>query len=265
MRPEIVHCAAAVCVLYFFAAIVARSHGEVQTRTIEYTQGDAQLKGFLAFDDATATRRPGVLIVHEWWGLNDHARNKAKALAEAGYLAFAIDMYGEGKATEHPEQAREWAGYCRHHSDVATARFEAAYAWLNAHELLEPGRMAAIGYCFGGNVVFSKALEGVALDAVVSFHGSLPQDAVAQGTKVTARILVCNGGDDGLISDEQIATFQQNVRDAGADWQFISYGGARHSFTNPDADKHGMAAIGYNAKADKRSWAAMLSLFAEIC
>ena len=86
MRPEIVHCAAAVCVLYFFAAIVARSHGEVQTRTIEYTQGDAQLKGFLAFDDATATRRPGVLIVHEWWGLNDHARNKAKALAEAGYL-----------------------------------------------------------------------------------------------------------------------------------------------------------------------------------
>ena len=173
-------------------------------------------------------------------------------------------MCGEGKATEHPEQAREWAGYCRHYSDVATARFEAAYAWLNAHELLEPGRMAAIGYCFGGNVVFSKALEGVALDAVVSFHGSLPQDAVAQGTKVTARILVCTGGDDGLISDEPVATFQQNVRDAGADWQFISYGGARHSFTNPDADKHGMAAIGYNAKADKRSWAAMLSLFAEI-
>lgn len=235
----------------------------LQTEQLKYKHGNTVLHGHLAYDDRTTGKRPGVLVVHEWWGLNNHAKKKAEALAEAGYIALALDMYGEGKSTQHPKEAGEWAGFVRKNQQIAKERFLAAYDLLRNHELTKSDKTAAIGYCFGGWVVLSMAQEGIPLRGVVSFHGSLPIRRVEPDT-IKAKILVCHGAEDSLVTGDQINKFQENLRHAGADWQFIIYGGAKHSFTNPDADKSGIAGLGYSAAADKRSWNAMLAFFQEI-
>ncbi|MDH3199237.1 MAG: dienelactone hydrolase family protein [Candidatus Krumholzibacteria bacterium] len=235
---------------------------EVRVEPIEYKQGDTTLRGQIAYDDAAKGKRPGILVVHEWWGLNDYAKERAKMLAEAGYVAFAVDMYGEGKTTEHPQEAGEWATAIRMNQKLGAERFNAAYKLLAADARVDAGRMAAIGYCFGGSVVLTMAMNGADLAGVASFHGGLPTEP-APG-KVTASILVCHGAADGFATPEQVATFQKNLADAGADWEFISYGGAKHSFTSPDADKRGIPGLAYNEKADMRSWAALMHFLTEV-
>lgn len=252
-----------ILVLTIMATIATQARAAIHTEKITYKQGDAELHGYLAYDKSLSVKRPGILVVHEWWGLNNHARGKAEALAKAGYIALALDMYGEGKTTEHPEKAGEWSGYIRNNMDVGRQRFNAGLDQLRKHPLTLSGEVAAIGYCFGGTMVLSMAQSGSALSGVVSFHGGLPTDPVEKDA-VKARILVCNGAADTLVSVADIAQFQKNMASAGADWQFINYGGAKHSFTNPDADKRGIPALAYNAAADKRSWRAMLSFFKEI-
>ncbi len=239
------------------------SLGAIKTEEVLYKQGETVLRGHLAYDDTVKEKRPGILVVHEWWGLNDHAKNKADALAGEGYIALALDMYGEGMNTEHPKEAGEWSGQIRQSFGIGKERFMAAYNLLKNHKLADPERMAAIGYCFGGFVVLSMALEGIDLRAVVSFHGSLPLTRVEPGT-IKASILVCHGGNDPLVKPEQILEFEENLKHAQADWQFVTYGGAKHSFTNPRADAHGMQALGYNKKADQRSWRDMMDLFREV-
>jgi dienelactone hydrolase len=236
---------------------------ELRTETVVYKQGDTELHGYLAYDAQSKAKRPGVLVVHEWWGLNDHARAKARALAELGYVALAIDMYGEGKSTDHPEQAGEWATWIRNHKDVAAARFKAGYELLASQKLTKKGEIAAIGYCFGGSIVLTMAMNGADLKGVVSFHGGLPTDP-AGVDHIPAKILVCHGGSDPTMSQEQIHTFLSNLDAVGADYQFIIYGGAKHSFTNKAADARGVPALAYNADADRRSWNAMLTFFDEI-
>jgi dienelactone hydrolase len=236
----------------------------VKTETVEYKQGETVLKGYLAYDDATTAKRPGVLVVHEWWGLDDYAKRRAEELAKAGYVAFALDMYGEGKNTRHPEQAGEWSSAVARNPDASAARFQAALDQLKKQPRVDSAKVAAIGYCFGGGVVLKRAVAGADLRGVVSFHGALPADPVAAGTAVKAKILVCNGADDGFVTPEQIATFQKNLTQAKADWQFVNYSGAKHSFTNPNAASFGIDALAYNEAADRRSWQAMLSFFGEI-
>lgn len=237
--------------------------GALKTEEVLYKQGKTVLRGHLAYDDAVEGKRPGILVVHEWWGLNDHAKSKAEALAREGYIALALDMYGDGRVTEHPKEAGEWSGYIRQSFSIGKERFMAAYDLLRSHRLTDPKRMAAIGYCFGGFVVLSMALDGIDLRAVVSFHGSLPLERVEPGT-IKASILVCHGGNDPLVKSEQILEFKENLKYAQADWQFVTYGGAKHSFTNPQADSHGMEALGYNKTADQRSWRDMGGLFREV-
>lgn len=250
--------------LIIAAMVCATSaHAAIRIEPVEYKQGDTTLRGQLAYDDAAKGKRPGVLVVHEWWGLNDYAKSRAKMLAEAGYVALAIDMFGDGKTTEHPEEAGQWAGAVAQNRQVGIDRFNAAHDVLKKNERVDSNHIAAIGYCFGGGTVLTMALLGADLDGVASFHGSLPQEPVAG--KVTASILVCHGAADSFISAEQVATFQKNLADAGADWEFISYSGAKHGFTNPDADKRGMPPLAYNAKADKRSWQTLLNFLAEVC
>ncbi|MFC1821582.1 dienelactone hydrolase family protein [Thermodesulfobacteriota bacterium] len=249
----------ALCVL----ALNAQTQAGLIAEKVEYRHENTVLQGYLAYDDGVAGPRPGVLVVHEWWGLNEHAKRKAEQLAEAGYVALALDMYGEGKKTQHPKQAGEWAGFVRKNQKIGRERFMAGYTLLRNHKLTLENNIAAIGYCFGGNVVLSMALHGMPLRGVVSFHGSLPL-AQAEPNSVKAKILVCHGADDPTIKPDQIATFQENLRKAGADWQFIFYGGAKHSFTNPEADKHGIPVLGYNRNADMRSWQAMIAFFNEI-
>ena len=237
------------------------AHGAVKIEPVEYKQGDSALKGVIVYDDAVTGKRPGVMVVHEWWGLNDYARMRAKMLAELGYVAFAIDMFGEGKTTEHPQEAGEWSSALAANQEMATARFMAAYDLLKKNPRVNPEHVAAIGYCMGGSVVLRMALNGADLDAVASFHGGLfPEPAPGP---VKASILVCHGAADGFMPDDVVQQFQKNLAESGADYEFISFGGAKHSFTNPGADERGIPGLEYNAVADHRSWAALKEFLAE--
>ena len=247
--------------LVFLSGVDA--YARIHTERVEYKEGDTRLYGYLAYDDGVQGRRPGVLIVHEWWGLNEHAKKKAESLAEEGYIALALDMYGQGKVTEHPKEAGEWSSMIRRQKDLGRKRFMAAFHLLQGHKLSIKDQIAAIGYCFGGYMVLSMAQSSTDLRGVVSFHGSLPIEEVAPGA-VKAKILVCHGADDPMVTSEQVQKFQDHLKKIGADWQFISYGGAKHSFTNPSADERGIPGLGYNAAADRRSWQAMLSFFDEV-
>ncbi len=236
----------------------------VQTREIEYRQGDTVLKGFIAWDDAVAGKRPGVLVVHEWWGLNDHARNQARRLAEAGYVGFALDMYGNGKGTTHPQEAQAFVAEVTKDPAVGAARFNAALAQLKQDPHVDTTRIAGAGYCFGGAVVLGMARGGADLDAVVTFHGALATQTPAPPGAVKARILVLTGAADPFVPPEQVEAFKKEMQAAGVRFQVVSYPGAKHGFTNPDAGSYGMSQLAYNAAADRESWAAMLKLFREV-
>jgi dienelactone hydrolase len=235
----------------------------VQTKEVEYTHNGQKLKGFFAWDDAVQGKRPGVLVVHEWWGLNDYARTRARMLAELGYVAFAADMYGDGKTTTHPQEAGQWAGQVRMNQQAWRARGLAGLNVLKGHKLVDPSGLAAIGYCFGGSTVLQLAFSGADLDGVVSFHGALtPPEADVKNLKT--KVLICHGAADSFIPDDAVIKFRTGLDQAGADYQIIYYGGARHSFTNPDADAAGVEGLKYNKAADERSWAAMQRFFDEV-
>jgi dienelactone hydrolase len=240
------------------------AQAKVVTKTIQYSDGDVALEGHMAWDDSIEGRRPGVLVVHEWWGLNDYARQRAERLAELGYVAFALDMYGKGKVTEHPQEAGQWAGVIRQNVDAWQKRALAGLEILKQHDLVDPQRLAAIGYCFGGATVCQMAYSGADLKGVVSFHGSLPAPEPEQASKIKAKLLVCHGAADAFIPTEQIAKFQKALEEADADWQMVYYSGARHSFTNPGADARGIDGLKYDKDADQRSWQHMQSFFNEL-
>jgi len=254
---------AALAVGMLLAAPLALA--EVETKEVTYKQGETELQGFFAWDGAAKGKQPGVLVVHEWWGHNQHARNQAKRLAQAGYVGFALDLYGKGKLATHPPEAQAFVAEATKDPAVMKARFLAALDVLKQDPHVDPQRVAAIGYCFGGAVVIGMARQGVDLDAVVSFHGALPPPpAPAAPGAVKARLLVLNGEDDGMVTAEQIAALKKEMADARAKLEFVNLPHAKHSFTNPDADKVGMDALAYNAEADQESWDRMLKLFAEV-
>ncbi|MBI5069512.1 MAG: dienelactone hydrolase family protein [Deltaproteobacteria bacterium] len=239
-------------------ALAAHAAAAVQTKEIEYQQGDTKLQGFLAWDDAAAGKRPGLLVIHEWWGHNQHARNQAIRLAKAGYVGLAVDMYGKGKVTTHPADAKSFVAEATKDPAVTTARFEAGLALLKAQPQVDGSKVGALGYCFGGGVALGMARAGEPLQAVVTFHGSLGTKAPAQPGKVKARILVLTGAADPMIPAEAVAAFEKEMKDAGAKADVIAYPGAKHSFTNPDADKVGMDGLAYDAAVDGKSWGAAM-------
>ena len=235
-------------------------------KEVTYQAGATVLKGYLAWDDAIQGKRPGILVVHEWWGHNAYVRKRADMLAALGYTALALDMYGDGKTAQHPEDAGKFATAVRTDLPLLEARFNAARALLNAQDTVDRARNAAIGYCFGGSVVLEMARSGADLAGVVSFHGSLG-GLGAVSDRVMAKVLVANGADDPFITAEQIAIFKDDMDAAGVDYHFINYPGAKHSFTNPDADTFGEKfglPLQYNAKADADSWQAMQEFLAGI-
>jgi len=254
----------AVAVAAVWLTLGSAAFAAVKTRDLEYKQGDTVLQGFVAWDDAAKGRRPGVLVVHEWWGHNEHARNSARKLAQAGYVGFALDMYGKGKVATHPKDAEAFMNEATRDPAVLVARFNAALEQLKQDPHVDPEKIAAIGYCFGGGVVLNMVRAGADLDAVVSFHGVLATKTPAEKGKVKARVLVLTGADDPMIPSEQVEAFKSEMTAAGAKFEVISYPHAKHSFTNPNADKVGMEALAYNSEADKKSWAAMLDLFKQV-
>jgi dienelactone hydrolase len=242
-------------------ACASAAGAEVRTKQIDYQQGDTVLQGFVAWDDAMKSRRPGVLIVHEWWGHNEHARHQAKRLAEAGYVGFALDMFGKGKVTTHPEQAQAFMTEAKKDPARMAARFQAAFEELKHDSHVDTDHIAAIGYCFGGSVVLDAARSGADLDAVVTFHGVLAAKSPAEQGKVKARVLVLTGAADPFVPADQVAAFTQEMKAAGVQFEVVSYPGVKHAFTNPDAGKAGLDALEYNVEADRKSWAAMLAFF----
>ncbi|MDH3673555.1 MAG: dienelactone hydrolase family protein [Gammaproteobacteria bacterium] len=246
-------------VLTFSGAFAA-----VQSEPVSYQDGDIQLTGHIFWDDSIEGKRPGVLVVHEWWGLNDYAKGRAAMLAEMGYVAFALDMYGDDKVTTHPQQAQEWSSATTANLDAWRQRAMKGLEQLSANSLTDTNRLAAVGYCFGGATVMQLAYAGADLKGVVSFHGSLPLPNGDEAVKIKGKVLVEHGNDDAFMPPERVEAFKAAMGDAGIELTFHGHDGARHAFTNPDAGSFGIENLKYDTAADEASWKSMQMLFGEI-
>ena len=256
-----------LALLVFASGCSNQKHPAIEGKEVAYEFGGTVMKGYVATDAAREGRRPGILVVHEWWGHNEYARTRARMLAELGYTALAVDMFGDGRQAAHPADAQKFVMETMRNLDTAKARFMAAYDLLARQENVDPERIGAIGYCFGGGVVLGMAREGVNLKGVASFHGSLGTESPAERGKVQARILVCNGAADPFVTAEQIEGFKKEMQDAGVDVKFVNYAGALHAFTNPEADEFGKRfdlPLAYNKEADEKSWKEMEEFFRQV-
>jgi dienelactone hydrolase len=251
-----------------FAAIIfllgASAMGAIKTETIEYKQGDTTLKGYLAYDDSGPAQRPGVLVVPEWWGLNDYAKGRAEQLAKLGYVAFAADMYGDGKTTDDIKAAPALSGPLMEDRSLMRARVNAAFDQLKNRPEVDPAKLAAIGYCFGGTSVLELARSGTPLLGVVCFHGGLATPHPDDAKNIKGRVLVLTGANDAFIPPAQRDAFAKEMADAKVNWEMDVYSDAVHAFTNPTAGSHGVPNIQYNKEADERSFARMQAFFGEI-
>jgi dienelactone hydrolase len=253
-----------LALLVLLAGHAALARAALKTRTVTYKHDGVSFKGHLAWDDASKGKRPGVLVLHEWWGLNDYARKRAEQLAGLGYVAFAADMYGEGKATEHPKEAGKMASAVRKNIKTWQGRARAGLKVLQDDERVDAKRIAAIGYCFGGSTALQLAYTGADLAAVVTFHAALPVPSEEEARAIKARVLICHGAADSFIPEATIQKVRAALEGAGVDYQMVYYGGAQHSFTVKGVDKVGVKGLKYNAAADRRSWAEMRRLFGEV-
>jgi dienelactone hydrolase len=252
-----------VSVLVFFALSIP-ALAEVRTQTVEYKQGDVILEGCLAYDDASREKRPGVLVIHEWWGINDYVKGRVQQLAQMGYVAFAADMYGKGVRAANPADAGRLAGTYLKDRKLLRARVSAGLDLLKKHQFTDVQRISAIGYCFGGTTVLELARSGADIAGVVSFHGGLDTPDPNDAKNIKAKVLVLHGADDPYVPASQVLAFVDEMRKAGVDWQLVMYGGAVHSFTNPESGNDPSKGAAYNEKADRRSWQAMKDFFGEI-
>ncbi len=248
-----------LCLLLLLVA-VTNAIGATTHQPIPYSHDGVELEGYLAIPEGQP--RGAVLVVHEWWGLNDYAKKRTDMLAELGYVAFAVDMYGKGKVTDDPAQAGQWAGAVRKDQADYRARAMAGLDAFKKTGHIDGLKIGAIGYCFGGTTVLELAYGGADMAAVVAFHGN-PAPPL-EDDKINASIMICHGDADSLVSDESLDATTDALDVKGVDWLLIRYAYAKHAFTNPDADSHGMPPVAYNAKADKRSWEHMKSFFDEL-
>jgi dienelactone hydrolase len=233
----------------------------IQTRTVEYKQGDTTLEGFVAWDDALTGARPGVLVVHQWMGLTDYEKKRAEMLAQLGYVAFCADIYGQGVHPQNTAEAGALAGKYKNDRPLLRARVNAGLAALRQQPLVDPKRIAAIGYCFGGTTVLELARSGADLNGVVSFHGGLDAPNPDDGKNIKCKVLILHGADDPFSSPQNIAALEDEMRNGGVDWQLVKFGGAVHAFTQWNAGSDNAKGAAYNARADQRSWEYMKLFF----
>jgi dienelactone hydrolase len=236
----------------------------LRTETVEYRQGDAVLEGYLVYEDSYRGPRPGVLVVHEWWGLQPFEKERADRLARLGYVAFAADIYGKGVQAKDREEAARLSNIYKSDRKLMGVRAAAGLEVLKSQGLVDPARLAAIGYCFGGTVALELARSGAKLAGVVTFHGGLDTPNPADARNIHGKVLVLHGADDPFVPPEQVAAFQREMKDGGVDWQMVFYGGAVHRFTNPDAGADKASGAAYSEKADRRSWQAMKDFLEEV-
>ena len=233
---------------------------------VSYNDDSTIMRGYIVYNDSVQGKRPAVLVVHEWWGLNDYPINRAKQLAGLGYIAMAVDMYGNRDTAANPDEAMKFAGPFYQSPQLIKTRIDAALAKLKTYPQTDTSNIAAIGYCYGGYVVLNAAKLGEDLKGVVSFHGDLSGVAPDKNL-LKAKILVCHGLDDKFVPKESIDNFKKQMDSVGADYTFKSYPNATHAFSNPDATENGKKfnlPIAYNAEADKNSWNDMKEFFDRI-
>lgn len=248
------------------AALVCSTaaQAKVQTQVVEYKHGNTVLEGYLAYDDAIKGQRPGVMVVHEWTGLGPYVKQRSEQLAKLGYVAFAVDMYGKGIRPKNPKEAAAQATIYKSDRKLMRDRAAAGLKVLQANKLTDKNRIAAIGYCFGGTTVLELARSGANVAGVVSFHGNLDTPNLQDAKNIKGKVLVLHGANDPLVPKEQVDTFENEMRQANVNWELVKYGGAVHSFTNPEAGKDASKGVAYNATADRRSYADMRQFFAEL-
>jgi dienelactone hydrolase len=254
-----------VLMCVFAVAIVgSRAEAKVHSQLVEYKQGDAVLEGYLAYDDAAKGKRPGVLVVHAWMGLDDSAKQRADMLAALGYVALAADIYGKGVRPKDRSEAGKLASQYKNDRKLLRERVNAALAQLVANPRVDANKTAAIGYCFGGTTVLELARSGARVGGVVSFHGGLDSPSPGDGKSITAKLLVLHGAADPYEKPSDFAAFQKELADAKVDWQLIEYGGAVHCFTDKTVGSDPTTGCAYDPAADTRSWTAMRSFFDEL-
>lgn len=254
---------------YFFLLLacllfIPISNAKVISKAVTYTEAGEEYTSYVSYDDSIKGKRPGVLVVHEWWGLDDYPRKRAEMLARLGYVAFAVDMYGSGKVTDKSEQAKIWMTEATTDVEWWRERAIAGIKRLKQHKLVDSTKIAAIGYCFGGGTVIQLAYGGLDINGIVSFHGSLPIAEQEAFGKIKAKMLIAHGNADPFIPREVVTRFQDTLDKAGADWNMITYGNVLHSFTNTKSDSRGISALKYDKQADEHSWKAMQAFFKEI-
>lgn len=239
---------------------------KIKEENISYSSDSVTMNGFVAYDESDSSKRPVVLVVHEWWGINDYVIGRAKQLAALGYLAIAVDLYGDGKTADNPTDAGKLAGPFYKDPAMAKKRFDAALVRIKSYPVADTNRIAAIGYCFGGGMVLNFARLGENLKGVVSFHGSLLGTPLDRSL-LKADVLVCHGADDKFVKPEEVAEFKKEMDAIGASYTFKSYVGATHAFSNPNATEMGTKfniPIAYNAAADTASFNEMKIFFDKI-
>jgi len=253
----------AIAVAAVGCASIKDADRPIRATEVEYHAGDTRLVGHLAAPEDADGLRPAVLVIHEWWGRGSHADHSAEELARLGYVALAVDMYGDGRTTKEAKVAGEWAGAIKNDPATGIARLTAAIDLLKSRTDVDPSRMACIGYCFGGTMSLEAAWAGLPLRGVVSFHGGLTTPTPEQVPNVKASVLVCHGADDSFVPRDTIEAFEESMRANHFDWQFASFGGAVHSFTNPEADGSFSPVVKYHPVAAARSWELMRVFLAE--
>jgi dienelactone hydrolase len=251
-------------ILPLLLATTLISNAMVKTEPMEYKQGDTVLEGWLVYDDAAQGKRPGVLVVHDWFGVSDYVKGRAEQLAKLGYVAFVADIYGKGVRPQTPKEAGEQAGKYKDDRALFRARVTAALDILEKNPNVDPARIAAIGYCFGGTAVLELARSGADIAGVVTFHGGLDTPTPGDAKNIKCKVLILHGADDPFAPAAQVAALEDEMRKAGVDYQITLYGSAVHAFTREDSGNDPSKGIAYNEKADKRSWQAMKDFFAEI-
>jgi dienelactone hydrolase len=233
---------------------------------ISYNSDTTEMNGYIAYNETDTSQRPGILVVHEWWGHNDYVRERADMLAELGFVALAVDMYGEGKQARHPSDAKKFSGMVMQNMDMAEKRFTEAMDLLRDHPLTDSNKISAVGYCFGGSLILALANKGVDLDAVAAFHSGV-QLPVSPSEELEAKVLVQNGAEDPFVSQLSVSRFKTEMDSLGKTFEYIAYPEAVHAYTNPGADSLGRKydlPLAYNQDADIKSWEKMKSFFEEI-
>ena len=251
--------AGAVLALSFSAAQAA-----IREEPVTYKDGATTMKGFVVYDDAVKGKRPGVVLVHEWWGITKHIHNEARRFAQNGYTAFIADMFGDGKTADNPKDAGALSGSVMKNPKGMEARFNAARAQLAKHRTVDAKKIVAAGYCFGGTVLINMARAGADVAAIAAFHAGLSMNTPAP-KQVKTKVLVLNGADDPFIKPEQVEAFKKDMDAAKADYHYINYPGAVHAYTNPEATEAGKKfnlPLAYNAKVDKEAKAEADKFFA---